>query len=424
MVKDTNKLFTDEELKNLLISGIINFDEVLEIKSMNRKFQKTKAMHPYPVHHTETSGWFTTVDDSASKSGKKKIRRSSETGLWEALSEWYIENRHYAQTTSISQLYEEWIDWKETPKNADNIARIRYEWKTYYLEEPLSKDIISKPIVKLTSLELRKWAESLLKKYKCDKKKYARIFLIVNQVLEYAADEDVNLIPENIWTKAKKKINKDLIYPEIIPEDNTQVFTDEERQAIWKMVYEDLEVYKQKPTSAGLQILFLFETGLRIGECCGLKWSDVQNGRLYIRRQANNERVKEWTKSNTSARDIPLTRRALKILEDVKNYNAEHGFSREWIFQSDNPKYDYRLSYNAADRKLRKLCVRLDSVVKSPHKCRKTCISTLLDNPNVNNKTVQRFAGHKDFATTQRYYNFDRSDKQEQAEAIDLALAI
>lgn len=292
------------------------------------------------------------------------------------------------------------------------------------MEEALSKDIISKPIVKLTSLELRKWAESLLKKHKCDKKKYARIFLIVNQVLEYAADEDVNLIPENIWTKAKKKINKDLIYPEIIPEDNTQVFTDEERQAIWKMVYEDLEAYKHKPTSAGLQILFLFETGLRIGECCGLKWSDIQNGRLYIRRQANNERVKEWTKSNTSARDIPLTRRALKILEDVKNYNAKHGFSREWIFQGDNPKYDYRLSYNAADRKLRKLCVRLDSVVKSPHKCRKTCISTLLDNPNVNNKTVQRFAGHKDFATTQRYYNFDRSDRQEQAEAIDSALAI
>lgn len=424
MVKDKNKLFTDEELKNLLISGIINFDEVLEIKNMNRKFRQAKAMHPYPVHHTETSGWFTTVDDSACKSGKKKIRRSSESGLWEALAEWYIENRHYAQTTSISQLYEEWINWKETLKNADNIARIRYEWKTYYLEEALSKDIISKPIVKLTSLELRKWAESLLKKHKCDKKKYARIFLIVNQVLEYAADEDVNLIPENIWTKAKKKINKDLIYPEIIPEDNTQVFTDEERQAIWKMVYEDLEAYKHKPTSAGLQILFLFETGLRIGECCGLKWSDIQNGRLYIRRQANNERVKEWTKSNTSARDIPLTRRALKILEDVKNYNAKHGFSREWIFQGDNPKYDYRLSYNAADRKLRKLCVRLDSVVKSPHKCRKTCISTLLDNPNVNNKTVQRFAGHKDFATTQRYYNFDRSDRQEQAEAIDSALAI
>ena len=42
------------------------------------------------------------------------------------------------------------------------------------------------------------------------------------------------------------------------------------------MIYEDLERYQKQPTSAGLQILFLFETGLRIGECCGLKWSDIK----------------------------------------------------------------------------------------------------------------------------------------------------
>ena len=62
--------------------------------------------------------------------------------------------------------------------------------------------------------------------------------------------------------------------------------------------------------------------------------------------------------------------------------------------------------------------------MKSPHKCRKTCISTLLDNPNVNNRTVQRFAGHSDLATTYKFYNFERKSKEEQAEAIDIALAI
>ncbi|MCD7990921.1 MAG: site-specific integrase [Clostridia bacterium] len=301
---------------------------------------------------------------------------------------------------------------------------MKASWKAYYENEELSQDIINKPLNKITRLELREWAESLMKKHEPDKKKFCRMFEIVNQVMEYAADEDRNIITENLWTKAKKKINKDLLVSKPMPTDESQVFTGDERRKLKIMIHEDLERYEKQSSSAGLQILFLFETGLRIGECCGLKWTDVKNGRLYIQRQANNEGVKEWTKTTAGYRDIPLTKAALRILDEVIRFNEEHDFTAEWIFQSSNPKYDYRLSYNAADRKLRKLCNRLDSIEKSPHKCRKTCISTLLDNPNVNNKTVQRFAGHRDFTTTNAYYNFDRKDKEAQAEAISMALAV
>ena len=157
--------------------------------------------------------------------------------------------------------------------------------------------------------------------------------------------------------------------------------------------------YKKQASSAGLQILFLLETALRIGECCGLRWTDIKNNRLYICRQADNDGVREWT-------------------------NSEAGYHAEWIFQSDCPDYDYRLSYNAADRKLRKLCKRIDTVTKSPHKCRKTCISTLLDSPNINERTVQRFVGHKDLSTTLANYCFERRSKEEQAIAINDALKL
>jgi integrase len=263
-----------------------------------------------------------------------------------------------------------------------------------------------------------------MKKHLPDKKKFSRMFTIVNQCFEYASDEDIAIVPENIWQKARKKLNKSLLTSVPTASDESQVFTDEERRQLKIMVREDLERYKKQSSSAGLQILFLLETGLRIGECCGLKWSDIKNNRLYISRQATNEKIKNKTKTASSCRDIPLTKEAQRILEEVAAFNKEHNFTADWIFQSDNPKYDYRLSYNAADRKLRKLCSRMDTIAKSPHKCRKTCISTLLDNPNVNNRTVQRFAGHHDLSTTYNYYNFERKSKEEQAEAIDLALSL
>ena len=402
---------------------IDNMEDVLEILNMKKKIKQVQKMHPYAINHTEKSGWFTIVDDITAKGGKRKIRKATEEKLWNALIKWYLEKTD--KNISLENLYKGWLDWKRTPRNASNIKRLEDSWKAYYSSEPISKDLISKPMASITSLELRTWAEKLMKKhYPVDQKKFSRMFTIVNQCYEYAADEDIAVVSENIWQKAKKKINKDLFVATVTPSDESQVFTDEERLAIRQMVTEDLKKYKKQPTSAGLQILFLFETGLRIGECCGLKWTDIKNNRLYIQRQADNNGVKEWTKTVKGFRDIPLTDEARNILKQVKEYNQAHNFNAEWIFQSDNPDYDYRLSYNAADKKLRKLCKRLDTVTKSPHKCRKTCVSTLLDNPNVNNRTVQRFAGHRDIATTLKYYNFDRSSKEQQAEAINDALKL
>lgn len=410
------------DLSSALLNDTIEVDEVLNIINMKKRIQQAKQKHPYPVHHTEKSGWFTDVDDLTQPTGKRRIRKSSEEKLWDALAEWYLDNN---QSITLTELYAKWLERKRTPRNGDNIKRIEASWKVYYLNEPLSRDIINKPLCTITSLMLREWAEALLKKhYPADKKKFSRIFSIVNQCFEYASDEDILIVPANTWQKARKKINRELIVSKPLPSDETQVFTDDERRQIKVMVYEDLKRYAKQPTSAGLEILFLFETGLRISECTGLKWSDIKNGRLYISRQATNEGVKEWTKSDAGFRDIPLTTEAKRILEDVKQFNQEHGFTAEWIFQGNNPEYDYRLSDNAADRKLRKLCVRLDTVSKSPHKCRKTCISTLLDCPNINNRTVQRFAGHRDISTTLGYYSFERKSKEEQAKAIDLALSL
>lgn len=400
----------------------MELDEVLNILHMNKRIQQAKSVHPYEIHHTEKSGYFTVVDDDTAPTGKRKIRKCSEKKLWDALAEWYLDNSD--RDITLQQVYEKWLNWKATPNNEENIKRIQRGWKAYYIDENLSQELIHKPMSKITSLDLRTWAEALMKKHSPDKKKFSRMFTIINQCYEYASDEDIAIVSENLWQKARKKLNKSLIISKPTASDDSQVFTDEERRQIKAMVYEDLERYPTQSSSAGLQILFLFETGLRIGECCGLKWSDIRGNRLYISRQATNDGIKSKTKTASSCRDIPLTSEAQRILEDVRMFNRNHGFTAEWIFQSGNPDFDYRLGYNAADHKLRKLCNRLGTQTKSPHKCRKTCISTLLDNPNINNRTVQRFAGHQDLSTTYTYYNFERKSKEEQAEAIDRALAL
>ena len=47
-----------------------------------------------------------------------------------------------------------------------------------------------------------------------------------------------------------------------------------------------------------------------------------------------------------------------------------------------------------------------------------------MDSPDISKRTVQRFAGHSDISTTQRYYSFERRTLEEQAIAIDKALSL
>ena len=246
-----------QDFSSVTIDDNMELDEILIKLQMKQDLKKAKAMHPYKVYHTEKSGYYTTVDDPTCTSGKRKIRRSTEKCLWDALIEWYIYNN---TNIKFSELVEKWFVWKETPRNKENINRLKASWKSYYEQEPLSKKLIEMPVSKITVLFLREWAESLLKKhYPVDRKKFSRIFTIMNQCMEYAADDDIGLLKENLWTKAKKKLNKDLIVTKKVAEDDTQVFTDDERRKIKELIYEDLEKYKgYHATSAGLQILFLF----------------------------------------------------------------------------------------------------------------------------------------------------------------------
>lgn len=415
----------DSRLMANVFAAMLQEDEEVSNLMARKRLELAEQMHNKPISYSEKSGWYTDVPDPTRPDGRRKIRKATKEKVLEELAVHYIDNNGKPKNLTMAQVYPKWLEWKKTPDNDTTISRFEAIWKAYYAGEPISQSIINKPMDKLTSLELREWAEALLKKlHPVNKKKSMRIFSIINGVFEFAADEDRMIVPDNTWQRARKKINQKLIVPTVTPSNESQVFTDDERRQIKQMVYDDLKKYKNKPTSAGLQILFIFETALRIGECCGLKWSDIQNGELHIQRQANNTGVKESTKTSNGYRVIPLTTEALRILDDVAKYNEEHNLTAEWIFQGNNPKYDYRLSDDAVNNKLRKLCARLGTENKTAHKLRKTALSILMDSDEISKRTVQRFAGHADIATTQRYYSFERRSKEEQAKAIEKALSL
>ncbi len=405
------------------VSEDMTTDEMLDVLTSQKRYLSAIQLHRYEIHHTAKSGYFTYVDDDTAPNGRRFIRKAHKKQLLDELVAWYVDHTGNNGRLTLTDIYGQWIKWKATPNNVSNIKRIKAEWNAYYLNEPLTEELLSKPFVKITDLDLRDWAESLLRKHLPDKIKYYRIFLIINNCYEFAVDPYRKIVTTNLWVQAKKTINPALIKRRKNYESDTQVFTETEHCKLKDMIYDDLKRYKKQSSSAGLQILFLIQTGIRIGECCGLMWSDIRGEYIYISRQANNDGVIDHTKTEKGTRIVPLTDEAKKILADIKAFNEEHGYNAEWVFQSGNPKYDNRLSYNAADRKLRRLCDRIGTKRKSPHKCRKTYISALID-AGVSPRTVQQLVGHEELSTTLNNYYYDRDYDDDLFQKINKALSI
>jgi hypothetical protein len=70
-----------DPFSSMLGDDILELDEVLDLINMKKRIQQAKSLHPYEIHHTDASGYFTKVDDPTQPSGKRKIRRASEESL-------------------------------------------------------------------------------------------------------------------------------------------------------------------------------------------------------------------------------------------------------------------------------------------------------------------------------------------------------
>mgnify|MGYP001218800825 CR=1 FL=1 len=132
--------------------------------------------------------------------------------------------------------------------------------------------------------------------------------------------------------------------------------------------------------------VFLVDTGARLGEAIGLRWSDVADGRATF-----------WiTKSNRS-RTIPLTRRAMDALDRQRQYST--GPFRHI------QQHKYRAAWNDA-----KAAAGLGSdpnVV--PHILRHTCASRLVRG-GIDIRRVQMWLGHQTLQMTMRYAHLATND--------------
>ena len=382
-----------------------------------------KHMEQYTTKYYESdSRWHSFLPDEKHPRKMKPIAKRKWEDLEQVIVDYYMqqEQSEKRKKMTLRTLYPEWFayKWQDT-NNSSYMNHIDYDWKRFYEND----SIIDRPIVEFTTLELKNWARGKIISEKLTKKVYYNMAVIIRQSLEYLVERgELTTNPFSAF-----KINPSLFTPVEEKEAEYEVFSEKEEQRIKEYALQDFE--RNTELTTALAVVLNFSLGLRVGELVALKWKDLKGSYLHIRRmeqkQYEQSEEKKWhydidvvehTKSDAGYRTIYVVSSALEVFETIKHANLKRGFScgsEDYIFIYRGK----RITSQAIDKKYTRYCKELGFVKKGNHKTRKTCLTKIADNPNINLKDAMQFGGHRDVQTYIKHYCFSRySDEQKRNE--------
>ena len=169
-----------------------------------------------------------------------------------------------------------------------------------------------------------------------------------------------------------------------------------------------LEFVKLNFTFRNLGIYISLTTGLRIGEICGLKWSDIDvvNGTITVRRtieriyiidgeNKHTELIVNTPKTKNSCRDIPMCKELMAIVKPLKKVVNDDFY----VLTNEEKPTEPRTYRNYYHRLMKRLGIPRLKYHGLRHSFATRCIKS-----NCDYKTVSVLLGHANITTTLNLY--------------------
>ena len=177
---------------------------------------------------------------------------------------------------------------------------------------------------------------------------------------------------------------------------NINPYTEEEQKLLWAEI-------ERSSRPGGLIIGLMLETGMRVGEALALRWQyvDIKRKRLRVEATmlnlANKKQcvLQESPKTISSRRVIPLTNKAIEILE-----KAQANAKNEYVFTNGRGE---PLTYEALRYQTQQICKNADVEYRGEHVFRHTFATNCYYN-NIDVKVLSKILGHSDVNVTYNIY--------------------
>ena len=316
--------------------------------------------------------------------------------LYDKLYEYY-----YGENgKTLAELYEPYIEWKRELRNPQGgtVKRERNIYKKYIQGSELG----GMKIKEVKASDIERFFTGYSEKLK--RHDVSNIKSILNGIYDYAVARDI--VPVNIARQYNTRTIKTQAQT-----SKYKTYTDDDRAAILAVLEKSDNIYD-------LAISVMFCLCCRIGELRGLKWKDIsQDGtKILICREvvlrydedgAGHYVTVDHTKTghDSGVRLLPLTDRAQKILEKVRNKFGQDG---DYIFCSRSGKFLYETPFG---QHLRKACETAGVEYRSSHKTRFWAVSSLASQ-GASAQDLMEIAGWSTTQTALHYIRMNAAGKR------------
>lgn len=219
-----------------------------------------------------------------------------------------------------------------------------------------------------------------------------KVYTILHSLFKMAYMADV--VPRNPMDKVERpKARKDEIQGAEV-----EAYTIEEVQRIFAAL-------DQEPLKWQALVRLLIDTGIRRGECCGLKWQNIDFSTNTITISGNlcytpQKGIYLDTPKNGHTRTVDVDADVMALLRTLRSEQANKAISA-WVFTQEGSAEP--MHPQSPTRYLKKLSDRYGIPNLHPHKLRHTFASIAITN-GADVASVSEKLGHSDKAVTLRMY--------------------
>lgn len=396
---------SSEILRFIIECGKIDINDVQNsMEAMNR--EELLKQHPYKIWQSQDGKWYTYL--STQDGGRVLKKRKSKKDLESIVIDYYKNNKEIL----LEDIFQDWASQKLEYGEIQKQTYDRYTTDFHRFFD--DSDIAHKDIRKITEDDLELFIRETIRNMGLSNKAYGGLRLLIIGMFKYAKKRKYTEISITQFMGdldlPKKCFSKRTV------KDDESVFTDSEVEKISNYIKENISLINYG-------ILLAFQTGVRVGELCTLKYSDIKENKLCIRRTEVRYRgedgkyvfeVRESPKTEAGNRDIILNSDAQRTLKEIRKLNP----FGEYMFMNNGK----RIKEKAFSVKIVKICRYVGIKERSMHKARKT-YATKLINGGVDESLVIKQMGHTSIDCTKNHYYFNNKSDEDAVKQIEKAIS-
>ena len=388
------------------------------------------ANHKHPISPIEGGKrWMTYVYDENGK--RRSIKRTTKESVeQEVIVHYRNKDKMKKPQYTLESLYPDWRDKYCLDLSGNTIRKNESVWVKRLQNTAIVKEDIqtlSVPDLRAALIEISMKDEM----NKMTKRQFNEMKGIVNGIYDYAVEKGI--VATNTSRAVKFKSYRNFCAGEKVKDVEDQVFYADEELEILKHANKK---YRETGKTIYLAIVLNFLLGCRAGELVAIEERDIDFNRNTIhlhqaevadcRKDENGKPcmcgyvIAPGLKSGHSERTILLPPQGAEIIREVMRVNKARGQSGGYLFITEET--GNRTRAVTLHTTLRSINKELKLHQRGNHCIRKTVTSELIEKGLLTAKQITDQMGHKDYATTQKYYAFVLKSQKQRVDEIEASV--